>query len=100
MKIRWIWLLILLCILNMLDALFTVHIVGRFGTSIEANPLMRYLLELGSFHFLVCKIVLLPIAFYFLYVATKTRLLAKFGFALVSILYFLVVLFHMSFLWV
>ena len=44
---------LILCILNLADGFLTLWLIHLYGFSIEYNPLMRYLMEIGSPWFLL-----------------------------------------------
>lgn len=58
-QICTVGMVICIALLNIVDAILTVHVVGQ-GKAYEANPIMRSLLDLGPVPFLSVKIGFTP----------------------------------------
>lgn len=60
----WFWFAIALFLLIPLDLFTTLLAVERYGTGIEANPLMRWLLQQGLFAVTVVNLAVVGFAVY------------------------------------
>jgi len=88
-----VWLFIL-NLLNFFDAYFTyVGVSG--GYLIELNPLMDYLLSLGSFAFFTCKIGLVGLSSGFLYLR-KDHYLAPLVIKIACVIYAVIGIIHLT----
>lgn len=75
----------ILLILNLLDAVFTLHWV-ELGLGVEQNPLMRELLERGAICFMLGKLALVSLGAWFMWIHLKRRL-AQVGAILITLVY-------------
>lgn len=50
-------LVIITAIFNLIDMATTLYFVNLFGTSVEANPIMKYLLDTSPILFIVFKLI-------------------------------------------
>lgn len=45
--------------LNLIDAIITVYWVQLYGVSVEANPMMSFVLSLGAVQFILLKLLVM-----------------------------------------
>lgn len=82
-------------LLNLLDATFTIAYIEA-GLAVEANPLMDALLQLGVPLFAAVKLLGVGFAVAFLLVASERYLVARVGLVTMALVYFALVLYHLS----
>lgn len=90
---RDVVLVIAILVLNVLDALFTLVWVQRGGS--EGNPLMAWILELGSSAFLIQKTFVVGL-WLLLLVVHKNFRLARLGLWALAGIYSLLILYHLA----
>lgn len=76
---------VILCILNLLDAGATLHWINS-GIASEANPIMNHALQHGVHVFIIAKLVSVVIAATILW-NHRQHLLSRIGVALTSVVY-------------
>lgn len=82
--------------INTLDGVFTAYLVNR-GFATEDNPIMAYMLNLGMWHFLFVKLVLINLFSW--YCGNHKRLAVRLPVAIFSLLYFWYVVEQIAILW-
>ncbi|WP_311170739.1 DUF5658 family protein [Halobellus ordinarius] len=65
----WFWFAVALFLLIPVDLFTTLLAVGRYGTGVEANPVMRWLLEQGLFVGTVANLLAVGVAVWLFHVA-------------------------------
>jgi len=81
------FLLFLVLLLNILDASATIWFVEQ-SVAVEANPLMKYFLDMGIFPFLAAKLLVVIVSLRILWVY-RDRKIALFGAGLCAMAYLL-----------
>ena len=87
-------LIILVFVLSLLDAVFTLAWI-KAGLAVEANPLLRKLLDHGEFSFLGTKIFLTGVGCSFLFWVKDKSRAARFTIWTIFILYCVVTGYHL-----
>lgn len=65
----WAWFAVALFLLIPLDLFTTLLAVGRHGTAVEANPVMRWLLEQGLFAGTAANLLVAGVAVFLFHIA-------------------------------
>ena len=84
--------LIILAVMNIVDAFATLYFVGN-GYARELNPFMAMWLEMGEIPFLLIKLLLVSIGIGFLWYAKEYKLVHRL-IVLLLILYSIIILIH------
>lgn len=82
-------------LLNLLDTVFTIAYV-KSGMAIEANPLMDFLLQMGTPVFAAVKLIGVAVGVYFLLWTSTTHRAASAGLVGIAVAYYFLVLYHVS----
>ena len=91
------FLIVLINLFNILDAVFTTAFV-MLGVATEANPIMAPLLAYNPALFIIIKtVIIVPLCTYLLQ-AFSYKLGAKLGLYILFVVYLLVCLYHLKFL--
>ena len=78
-------------VLNIIDCIITISIVSYYDDlTIEANPIMKYFLEMSPAYFAIIKIGMVLLFSSWLYHQSKKRL-ARFGLYFLSFVYVFVI---------
>lgn len=89
---HWFFVVILLIVLNLLDAFFTLRF-NELKLATEANPIMDYFLKIDPSLFFLVKFLLVSISAIFLY-ANRHVMLARYALLGGVALYTMVNMFH------
>ena len=86
------YLIVLLHVFNVFDGLATIYVVGA-GLAEEANPVMRFFLDIGPVPFMLAKLILVSVSTYVLWLF-RSRTVAKVGLLFSTAVYGAVCLHH------
>jgi hypothetical protein len=82
-KIAAFFAMALVIVSNLIDTIFTLKYI-KFGPLIEANPVMRCMLDFDAYSFIFYKIIVVTLLVYFLWSARENKL-AKMALFLFSV---------------
>lgn len=84
---------IVTCILNALDALFTVYLVNKYDIDIELNPIGKWLIT--SKYGLIIKIIVVSLLVMLLYTLKTEYPLARYALLFILIVFSLLTVYHL-----
>lgn len=84
---------IVTCILNALDALFTVYLVNKYDIDIELNPVGKWLIT--SKYGLIFKIIVVSLLVILLYTLKTKYPLARYALLFILIVFSLLTVYHL-----
>lgn len=84
---------IVTCILNALDALFTVYLVNKYDIDIELNPVGKWLIT--TKYGIIIKIFLTSLLVILLYELRKKYTLARYALMFILIIFSLLTIYHL-----
>ena len=84
---------IVTCILNALDALFTVYLVNKYDIDIELNPVGKWLIP--SKYGLLIKIIVVSLLVVLLYTLKTKYPLARYALLFLLIMFSLLTVYHL-----
>ena len=84
---------IVTCILNALDALFTVYLVNKYNIDIELNPVGKWLIT--TKYGLIIKIVVVSLLVVLLYTLKTKYPLARYALLFLLIVFSLLTVYHL-----
>lgn len=84
---------IVTCILNALDALFTVYLVNKYDIDIELNPVGKWLIT--SKYGLIIKIIVVSLLVILLYTLKTKYPLARYALLFLLIVFSLLTVYHL-----
>ena len=84
---------IVTCILNALDALFTVYLVNKYDIDIELNPVGKWLIT--SKYGLIIKIIVVSLLIVLLYTLKTKYPLARYALLFLLIVFSLLTVYHL-----
>ena len=84
---------IVTCILNALDALFTVYLVNKYDIDIELNPVGKWLII--SKYGLIIKIIVVSLLIVLLYTLKTKYPLARYALLFLLIVFSLLTVYHL-----
>ena len=81
------------CILNALDAIFTVYLVNKYDIDIELNPVGKWLIT--SKYGLIIKIIVVSLLIVLLYTLKTKYPLARYALLFLLIVFSLLTVYHL-----
>lgn len=84
---------IVTCILNALDALFTVYLVNKYDIDIELNPVGKWIIT--SKYGLIIKIIVVSLLVMLLYTLKTKYPLARYALLFLLIVFSLLTVYHL-----